>query len=148
MKRYGCDACGSGLAIPALGDPDGGIAPGTAFEDIAHRLVCPQCEVQAKTIFLNSVATGHGSMIHDQLSHGTKPPIIPNHLIYNQDAIFGIDGQEFSASQDLPRSVIKNHAYHHACPLIFMPIDVSCRHAMVTFIPDPFALLLFLWISN
>ncbi|MHA1869218.1 MAG: rubredoxin, partial [Candidatus Heimdallarchaeaceae archaeon] len=28
---------------PAEGDPDGGIAPGTAFEDIPEDWVCPEC---------------------------------------------------------------------------------------------------------
>ena len=30
---------------PAVGDPDGGIAPGTAFEDIPEDWVCPLCGV-------------------------------------------------------------------------------------------------------
>ena len=33
MKKYVCDVCGY-IYDPELGDPDGGIAPGTAFEDI------------------------------------------------------------------------------------------------------------------
>jgi len=28
---------------PLLGDPDGGIAPGTPFEDIPEDWVCPEC---------------------------------------------------------------------------------------------------------
>lgn len=28
---------------PAVGDPDSGIAPGTAFEDIPDDWKCPQC---------------------------------------------------------------------------------------------------------
>ena len=30
---------------PALGDPEGGIAPGTAFEEIPDDWVCPVCGV-------------------------------------------------------------------------------------------------------
>lgn len=30
---------------PEVGDPDGGIAPGTAFEDIPDDWVCPVCGV-------------------------------------------------------------------------------------------------------
>ena len=30
---------------PAVGDPDGGIEPGTAFEDIPEDWVCPVCGV-------------------------------------------------------------------------------------------------------
>ena len=33
MKKYECEPCGY-IYDPAVGDPDGGIAPGTAFEDI------------------------------------------------------------------------------------------------------------------
>ena len=31
--------------VPAVGDPDGGIAAGTAFEDIPEDWVCPLCGV-------------------------------------------------------------------------------------------------------
>ena len=33
MKKYICDTCGY-VYDPEAGDPDNGIAPGTAFEDI------------------------------------------------------------------------------------------------------------------
>ena len=33
MKKYVCEVCGY-VYDPAVGDPDGGIAPGTAFEDM------------------------------------------------------------------------------------------------------------------
>ena len=33
MKKYVCDPCGY-IYDPEVGDPDGGIAPETAFEDI------------------------------------------------------------------------------------------------------------------
>jgi flavin reductase (DIM6/NTAB) family NADH-FMN oxidoreductase RutF/rubredoxin len=41
-KRYQCLACNF-IYDPAVGDPDGGIAPGTAFEDIPDDWVCPVC---------------------------------------------------------------------------------------------------------
>jgi rubredoxin len=37
-----CTRCGM-IYDPAEGDPDGGIAPGTAFEDIHADWVCPVC---------------------------------------------------------------------------------------------------------
>ena len=37
--------------IPAVGDPDGGIAPGTAFEDIPDDWVCPICGL-GKDVFV------------------------------------------------------------------------------------------------
>ena len=44
MKRYVCDACGY-VYDPRVGDPDGGIAPGTAFEEIPDDWTCPVCGV-------------------------------------------------------------------------------------------------------
>ena len=44
MKKYVCDPCGY-IYYPELGDPDSGIAPGTAFEDIPEDWVCPICGV-------------------------------------------------------------------------------------------------------
>lgn len=47
--RYVCTICGY-VYDPAKGDPDGGIAPGTRFEDIPDSWVCPVCGA-AKTQF-------------------------------------------------------------------------------------------------
>ena len=44
MKKYKCSVC-EWIYDPAIGDPDGGIAPGTAFEDIHEDWVCPLCGV-------------------------------------------------------------------------------------------------------
>lgn len=44
MKKYLCIPCGY-IYDPEVGDPDGGIAPGTAFEDIPDDWVCPICFV-------------------------------------------------------------------------------------------------------
>lgn len=44
MQKYMCEPCGY-IYDPAVGDPDGGIAPGTAFEDIPDDWVCPVCGV-------------------------------------------------------------------------------------------------------
>jgi flavin reductase (DIM6/NTAB) family NADH-FMN oxidoreductase RutF/rubredoxin len=42
MDRYVCTVCGY-VYDPAVGDPDGGIEPGTAFEDLPEDWVCPVC---------------------------------------------------------------------------------------------------------
>ncbi len=42
MDKYLCEPCGY-IYDPEEGDPDGGIAPGTAFEDIPDDWVCPIC---------------------------------------------------------------------------------------------------------
>ena len=44
MKKYRCVVCGY-VYDPEKGDPDHGIAPGTAFEDIPDSWVCPECGV-------------------------------------------------------------------------------------------------------
>ncbi len=44
MKKYECTVCGY-IYGPETGDPDGGIASGTAFEDIPDDWVCPECGV-------------------------------------------------------------------------------------------------------
>jgi len=42
MKKYVCLICGY-VYDPALGDPDGGIPAGTAFEALPDTWVCPVC---------------------------------------------------------------------------------------------------------
>lgn len=42
MEKYVCTICGY-VYDPQKGDPDSGIAPGTAFEDIPDDWVCPIC---------------------------------------------------------------------------------------------------------
>ena len=44
MKKYVCKVCGY-VYDPEAGDPDSGIAPGTAFEDLPEDWVCPLCSV-------------------------------------------------------------------------------------------------------
>jgi rubredoxin len=44
MKKYVCDVCGY-VYDPAVGDPDNGIEPGTAFEDLPEDWACPLCSV-------------------------------------------------------------------------------------------------------
>ena len=41
-KKYVCGACGYEYD-PAVGDPDNGIQPGTAFEDLPEDWTCPIC---------------------------------------------------------------------------------------------------------
>jgi len=49
MAKYRCTGCGY-VYDPELGDPDGGIKPGTPFEEIPDDWVCPVCGV-AKSNF-------------------------------------------------------------------------------------------------
>ena len=44
MKKYVCTVCGW-VYDEAVGDPDNGIAPGTAFEDLPEDFECPVCSV-------------------------------------------------------------------------------------------------------
>ncbi|MGQ0622905.1 MAG: rubredoxin [Panacagrimonas sp.] len=41
-RRYRCRYC-SHVYDEALGDVDGGIAPGTRYEDIPDDWICPEC---------------------------------------------------------------------------------------------------------
>lgn len=44
MKKYRCEVC-DWIYDPEVGDPDSGIAPGVAFEDLPDDWVCPVCGV-------------------------------------------------------------------------------------------------------
>jgi rubredoxin len=44
VKKWRCNVCGY-IYDPAIGDPDHGIPPGTAFEKIPDDWVCPLCGV-------------------------------------------------------------------------------------------------------
>lgn len=49
MQKYQCGPCGY-IYDPEVGDPDGGIAPGTPFENIPDDWVCPVCGL-GKNVF-------------------------------------------------------------------------------------------------
>lgn len=42
MSRYKCVVCGY-IYDPEQGEPDAGIAPGTAFADLPDSYICPVC---------------------------------------------------------------------------------------------------------
>ncbi len=42
MQKWQCKACPY-IYDPALGDPEGGIAPGTPFEELPDDWLCPEC---------------------------------------------------------------------------------------------------------
>lgn len=42
MEKWKCTVCGY-VYDPEAGDPDGGIAPDTPFEDLPEDWVCPVC---------------------------------------------------------------------------------------------------------
>ena len=44
MDKYVCTVCGY-VYDPEKGDPDNGVEPGTAFEDIPDDWECPECGV-------------------------------------------------------------------------------------------------------
>jgi rubredoxin len=47
MKKYKCSVCGYEYD-PEVGDPDGGIEPGTDFENIPLDWVCPVCGAEVE----------------------------------------------------------------------------------------------------
>jgi len=44
MDKWECMVCGY-VYDPAVGDPDSGVAAGTAFEDLPDDWMCPECGV-------------------------------------------------------------------------------------------------------
>ena len=46
-QKWICESCGL-IYDPAEGDPDGGIAPGTNFEQIPDDWFCPVCGARKK----------------------------------------------------------------------------------------------------
>jgi rubredoxin len=50
MIRYQCSVCGY-IYDPVDGDPDSGIVPGTAFDDIPDNWSCPVCGVSKSDFF-------------------------------------------------------------------------------------------------
>lgn len=44
MSKWVCDVCGY-VYDPVAGDPDNGVAAGTAWEDVPEEWVCPLCGV-------------------------------------------------------------------------------------------------------
>ena len=44
FRKFICTACGW-IYDDELGDPDGGLEPGTRYEDITDDWVCPECGV-------------------------------------------------------------------------------------------------------
>jgi len=44
MKKYKCLVCGY-IYDPEVGDPDNGVAAGTAFEALSDDWKCPECGV-------------------------------------------------------------------------------------------------------
>ena len=70
MEKYICDVCGWEYD-PAVGDPENGIEPGTAFEDLPEDWVCPLCGV-GKDQFSPAQETGFqiksiGALLHSLL---------------------------------------------------------------------------------
>jgi rubredoxin len=49
--KYRCEVCGYEYD-PEVGDPENGIEPGTAFEDLPDDWLCPLCHV-GKERFVN-----------------------------------------------------------------------------------------------
>ncbi|MFI3314354.1 MAG: rubredoxin [Rikenellaceae bacterium] len=47
MEKYKCTVCGW-VYDPALGDEEGGIAPGVPFEELGDDWVCPLCSEGAE----------------------------------------------------------------------------------------------------
>ena len=73
LRRWLCEACGL-VYDEARGDPDGGIAPGTRFEDIPDDWRCPVCGVGKQDFVpieaVRSASTGGGALPAGGVSAG------------------------------------------------------------------------------
>ena len=49
LTKYRCLVCGY-IYDPQKGDPDNGIKPGTAFQDLPDDWVCPECGVNRTSL--------------------------------------------------------------------------------------------------
>jgi len=49
MDKYLCTVCGY-IYDPAKGDPDAGIKPGTAFDQLPENWVCPVCGASKEVV--------------------------------------------------------------------------------------------------
>lgn len=54
VEQYKCVPCGY-VYDPKKGDPEHGIAPGTAFEDLPDTWVCPLCGFSSKSVFVKNI---------------------------------------------------------------------------------------------
>ena len=61
MDRYLCEPCGY-IYDPQEGDPDNGVAPGTAFADIPEDWVCPVCGL-GKDAFVKVEGSGAALLV-------------------------------------------------------------------------------------
>lgn len=52
MKSYRCEVCGY-IYDPAKGDPDNGVNPETAWEDVPSDWLCPLCQ-EDKSVFVEA----------------------------------------------------------------------------------------------
>ena len=57
MKKFECEPCVDTFYDPVVGDPDSGIVPGTAFEDIPDDWVCPICGLGKDVLYLGRLET-------------------------------------------------------------------------------------------
>ena len=72
MDQYLCEPCGY-IYDPKIGDPDNGIAPGTAFEDIPDDWVCPICGL-GKDVFVKMQTDSGLRRNHHAFPPGRCPP--------------------------------------------------------------------------
>ena len=50
MQKFKCDLCGY-IYDPEKGDPDNGVEPGKAFEDLPDDWVCPVCGAEKSDFY-------------------------------------------------------------------------------------------------
>ena len=77
MTRWKCRKC-SFIYDPRLGDPDGGIAPGTPFEQIPDSWRCPVCGVTKRDFYsLGSPPPAVSPAARAAAAQPIQPPAAP-----------------------------------------------------------------------
>ena len=78
MQKYVCTVCHY-IYDPEVGDPDNGIAPGTAFEDLPSDWVCPLCAVGKHKKGLHIA-----SLFYFFAESNAGKPFLLNHILLNK----------------------------------------------------------------
>ena len=88
MQKYVCTVCHY-IYDPEVGDPDNGIAPGTAFEDLPSDWVCPLCAVgkdiaaKCKKAKINK-GLHIASLFYFFTESNAGKPFLLNHILLNK----------------------------------------------------------------
>lgn len=103
MKKYACTEC-SYLYRPAFGEEDLGIAPGTAFEQIADSFECPVCGASGDESFHAVIES-----VNEPFDPADPSEAEVQHIPYYRETPEGIVVR--IGTEDLPHPDEENHFF-------------------------------------